>query len=47
MEAMTLVVRMLPSIGSTRGEEICWERANTRLTTFFATGQTHLLASEK
>jgi hypothetical protein len=33
MEAMTLVVRMLQSIGSTRGEEICWERANIRLTT--------------
>ena len=34
MAAMTLVVRMLPSIGSKRGEEICWERANIRLTTW-------------
>ena len=33
MEAMTLVVRMLASIGTTRGEEICWARANILLTT--------------
>jgi hypothetical protein len=34
MEAMTLVVRILPSIGSKRGEEISWERTNIRLTTW-------------
>jgi hypothetical protein len=31
MEAMMLVVSTLPSIGSTRGEETCWERANIRV----------------
>ena len=31
MEAMMLVVSMLPSIGSTSGEETCWERANIRV----------------
>jgi hypothetical protein len=30
-----LVASILPSIGSTRGEEICWERANIRLTTCY------------